>query len=98
MVYKTFKPFDYQMMHAAKATKRLGLTASPSFSGALAWPYVYPFPQRAPGLIETAFEELGKRWKPILDAFDDAGADVAYEIHPSEDIFDGATFEPFLTR
>src|SRR5271166_3927492 len=59
-----------QMMHAAKASKHLGLTAHPTFSGALAWPYVYPWPQRAPGLIETAFEELARRWKPILDAFD----------------------------
>ncbi len=85
-----------QMMLAAKASKRLGLKAHATFSGALAWPYVYPWPQRAPGLIETAFEELAKRWKPILDAFDDAGCDVAYEIHPGEDLFDGATFERFL--
>ena len=66
------------------------------FSGALAWPFVYPWPQRAPGLIETAFDELARRWRPILDAFDDAGVDVAYEIHPGEDVFDGATFERFL--
>ena len=83
-------------MLAAKASKRLGLKAHATFSGALAWPYVYPWPQRAPGLIETAFDELAKRWRPILDAFDDAGCDVAYEIHPGEDMFDGATFERFL--
>ena len=51
-----------------------------------------------PGLIETAFDELARRWKPILDAFDDAGVDVGYEIHPGEDVFDGATFEMFLER
>ena len=67
-----------QMLNAAKASKRLGLTAHASFSGALAWPFVYPWPQRAPGLIETAFAELARRWRPILDAFDDAGCDVAY--------------------
>jgi sugar phosphate isomerase/epimerase len=85
-----------QMLHAAKASQRLGLRACASFSGALAWPYAYPWPQRAPGLIETAFEELARRWRPILNAFDDAGCDVAFEIHPGEDIFDGATFERFL--
>jgi sugar phosphate isomerase/epimerase len=84
------------LMKAAKASKRLGLTAHPTFSGALAWPFVYPWPQRAPGLIETAFEELARRWKPILDAFDDAGCDVCYELHPGEDLFDGTTFERFL--
>ncbi len=85
-----------QMLMAAKASRRLGLNVSVSFSGALAWPYVYPWPQRPSGLVETAFEELGRRWKPILDAYEDAGCDVAYEIHPGEDIHDGATFERFL--
>jgi sugar phosphate isomerase/epimerase len=47
-------------------------------------------------LIETAFEELARRWRPILDAFDDAGVDLCYEIHPGEDLHDGATFEMFL--
>jgi len=85
-----------QLLNAAKASKRLGLTAHATFSGALAWPFVYPWPQRAPGLIETAFAELARRWTPILNAFDEAGCDVCYEIHPGEDIFDGATFERFL--
>ncbi|HVL73665.1 MAG TPA: sugar phosphate isomerase/epimerase [Beijerinckiaceae bacterium] len=85
-----------QMRLAAKASRRLGLDAHVTFSGALAWPYVYPWPPRAPGLIESAFEELGRRWRPILDAFDEVGVDVCYEIHPGEDIHDGATFERFV--
>lgn len=85
-----------QMKFAAKASKHMGLTASVTFSGALAFPYLYPWPQRPAGLIEEAFAELGKRWKPILDKYDDAGVDVGYEIHPGEDVFDGATFEMFL--
>jgi len=84
-----------QLKFAAKASKDLGLTAHPTFSGALAWPFVYPWPQRPQGLIETAFEELARRWQPILDAFDEAGVDVCYELHPGEDLFDGATFERF---
>ncbi|MBQ0824584.1 sugar phosphate isomerase/epimerase [Microvirga terrae] len=85
-----------QMLMAAKASKRLGLNASVTFPGALAWPFMYPWPQRPAGLVETAFEELGRRWKPILDAYEDAGCDVCYEIHPGEDIHDGATFERFV--
>jgi sugar phosphate isomerase/epimerase len=84
------------MRLAAQASRRLGLSAHVTFSGALAWPYVYPWPQRPAGLIETAFAELGRRWRPILDAFEEAGVDVAYEIHPGEDIHDGATFERFV--
>ncbi|NLQ18734.1 sugar phosphate isomerase/epimerase [Marinomonas sp. M1K-6] len=85
-----------QLKMAAKASKRLGLTAHATFSGALAWPYFYPWPQRPAGLVEEAFAELGRRWKPILDAFDEAGVDLCYEIHPGEDLHDGVTFERFL--
>jgi sugar phosphate isomerase/epimerase len=85
-----------QLKYAAQASRRLGLNAHVTFPGALAWPFMYPWPQRPAGLIETAFAELGKRWKPILDAYDEAGVDVCYEIHPGEDIHDGLTFERFL--
>ena len=46
----------------------------------------------------AAFDELARRWTPILNAFDAAGVDVCYEIHPGEDLFDGTTFEMFLER
>lgn len=85
-----------QVMHAAKASRNLGLDASVSFTGALAFPYLYPWPQRPAGMIEEAFGELAKRWKPILNAYDEQGVDMCYEIHPGEDVFDGATFEMFL--
>lgn len=87
-----------QMMLAAKASANMGFTEHVTFSGAFAWPYVYPWPQRPAGLVETAFAELGKRWRPILDAFDAVGVDVCYEIHPGEDLHDGITFEMFLAE
>lgn len=87
-----------QMMKAAVASRRLGLNAHASFSGALAWPYIYPWPQRPAGLVEDAFDELARRWKPILDVFDENGVDIGYEIHPGEDLHDGVTFEMFLER
>ena len=87
-----------QLMKAAKASQKLGLTDHVTFSGALAWPFVYPWPQRPAGLIDTAFDELARRWRPILDAFDTVGVNVCYEIHPGEDLHDGITFEMFLDR
>jgi sugar phosphate isomerase/epimerase len=87
---------EEQLRLAARASRRLGLAAHASFSGALAWPYVYPWPQRPAGLIETAFAELARRWRPLLDAFDEAGCDVCYELHPGEDLHDGDTYERFL--
>jgi len=87
-----------QLLNAAKASQKLGLTTSVSFSGSLAFPYLYPWPQRPAGLIEEAFEELARRWLPIMNAYDEAGVDIAFELHPGEDLFDGATFEMLLDR
>lgn len=85
-----------QLGLAARASRNLGLAAHATFSGALAWPYLYPWPQRPAGLVEDAFTELARRWRPILDTFEDHGVDLAYEIHPGEDLHDGVTFERFL--
>ena len=87
-----------QLKYAAKASQNLGLNAHASFSGALLWHTVYPWPQRPPGLVETGFAELARRWKPILDTFDECGVDVCYEIHPGEDLHDGVTYERFLAE
>lgn len=85
-----------QMKLAARASRNLGLDACVSFTGSLAFPYLYPWPQRPAGLVEEAFAELGRLWKPIHDAYDEQGVDLAFELHPGEDTFDGATFEMFL--
>ena len=85
-----------QVKKAARASRHLGLDTSVSFTGSLAFPFLYPWPQRPAGLIEEAFSELARRWRPILDAYDEQGVDIGYEIHPGEDVFDGATWEMFL--
>jgi sugar phosphate isomerase/epimerase len=85
-----------QVLWAAQASRNLGLAVSVTFSGALLWPYIYGFPPRPPGLVEGAFAELARRWTPILNAYEDAGVDLCYEVHPSEDIHDGDTWEMFL--
>ena len=87
-----------QLVYAAKASRRLGLAAHATFSGALAWPYVYPWPQRPAGLVEEAFAELGRRWRPILNEFDAEGVDLCYEVHAGEDLHDGISYERFLTE
>ncbi|QOG05737.1 sugar phosphate isomerase/epimerase [Aureimonas sp. OT7] len=87
-----------QLKQTLSAAANLGLPAIAAFSGALAWPYVYPWPQRPAGLIETAFDELAKRWRPILDHAEDVGVDICFEIHPGEDLHDGVSYEMFLER
>ena len=85
---KARQEWAVEQMHAGRQGLRAisASTAHVTFSGALAWPFLYPWPQRPAGLIETAFDELARRWRPILDAFDEAGVDVCYEIHPGEDL------------
>ena len=85
-----------QLKWAAMASQNLGLNAHATFSGALLWHCVYPWPQRPAGLVETGFKELAKRWLPILNEFDKCGVDVCYEIHPGEDLHDGVSYELFL--
>jgi sugar phosphate isomerase/epimerase len=87
-----------QLKYAAKASQNLGLNAHATFSGALLWHTVYPWPQRPAGLVETGFTELANRWKPILDEFDTCGVDLCYEIHPGEDLHDGESYELFLEK
>lgn len=85
-----------ELVAAAKASRRLGLTAHATFSGALLWHTLYPWPQRPAGLVEEGFRELAKRWRPVLDAFEENGVACCFEIHPGEDLHDGVTFERFL--
>ncbi|MER2509155.1 MAG: sugar phosphate isomerase/epimerase [Amaricoccus sp.] len=87
-----------QVKAALTASRNMGLSAMATFSGSLAWPYAYPWPQRPAGLVEAAFDELARRWAPILDHAEEMGVDVCYEIHPGEDLFDGTTYEMFLDR
>jgi len=87
-----------QLKYAAKASQNLGLNTHATFSGALLWPTIYPWPQRPENLVEEGFTELANRWLPILNEFDNCGVDVCYEIHPGEDLHDGITYEMFLEK
>lgn len=87
-----------QLLYAAKASQNLGLTAHATFSGSLLWHTVFPWPQRPEGIVDEGFQELAKRWLPILNAFDECGVDVCYEIHPGEDLHDGISYEMFLEK
>ena len=85
-----------QLVKAARASRRLGLDRHVSFPGSLLWPFLYLYPPRPTGLVEEGFAELARRWRPIVEAFDKAGVDLCFEVHPGEDIHDGASFELFL--
>jgi sugar phosphate isomerase/epimerase len=85
-----------ELIKSVKASANMGLKAVPVLSGGLAWHMIYPWPQRPAGLIDMAFKELYRRWKPVLDAAARYDKTIAFELHPGSDIYDGATFEMFL--
>ena len=87
-----------QLRKCVLASANMGLKNVPVLSGGLAWHLHYPWPQRPPGLIEEAFQELARRWRPLLDLAAEHGQVFGYELHPGSDIFDGATFEQFLDQ
>jgi len=85
-----------QVTHAVQASSRLGLSVHATFSGALLWPMMYPWPQRPAGLVEMGFRELADRWLPLLNTAEEHGVDLCYELHPGEDLHAGVTYERFL--
>jgi sugar phosphate isomerase/epimerase len=87
-----------ELIKVVKASANLGTKNISAMSGGFAWHTIYPWPQRPDGLIDEAFTELAKRWKPILDFADQNGITFGYELHPGSDLFDGATFEMFLEK
>ena len=87
-----------QLRKSILASANFGTTNISVLSGGLAWPYVYPWPQRSETLIDDAFNELAKRWMPLLDLAQDRGITFGFELHPGSDLFDGASFLKFLDK
>jgi len=78
------------------ASAFVGTTNISVLSGSLAWPFLYPWPQRSAGLIDEAFEEMAKRWLPVFNYAQEKGITFGFELHPGSDLFDGATYARFL--
>jgi len=87
-----------QLRLAILASANLGTENIPVLSGGFAWHLVYPWPQRPAGLVDEAFRELARLWRPLLDLAQQHGLVFTYELHPGSDLFDGATFEMFLEQ
>ena len=84
------------MIKTGEAAKRLGVKIVNGFTGSSIWHLLYSFPPVTPGMIDAGYKDFGKRWKPILDAYQKAGVKFALEVHPTEIAFDIATAERAL--
>lgn len=87
-----------ELEKAIRASANFGLKNISTLSGGLAWHTMYPWPQRPEGLVEEAFKELARRWLPLLHMAQDHGITFGYELHPGSDLFDGASYELFLSH
>jgi sugar phosphate isomerase/epimerase len=85
-----------ELKKCIRASVNLGLRNIPVLSGGFMWHMAYPWPQRPAGIVQEAFAELARRWRPLLDMAKDNGCVFGFELHPGSDVFDGATFEMFL--
>ena len=85
-----------EMTAVAQAAARLGVRTVTGFTGSAIWPLLYSFPPVPPAMIADGFSEFARRWRPILDAFAQAGVQFALEVHPTEIAFDTVTAERAL--
>jgi len=88
------------MMNMARAARRFFDAAPPAirkqirrvvvngFTGSSIWHLLYSFPPVLPGQIEAGFKDFAKRWRPILDVFEEQNVYFALEVHPTEIAFD----------
>ena len=86
-----------EMMNTARAAARLGVSVVNGFTGSSIWHLVYSFPPVSPEMIDAGYRDFAKRWRPILDAFREAGVRFALEVHPTEIAFDIASAERALS-
>ena len=89
-----------EMMNMARAARKFFDAAPPAvrkqirrvvvngFTGSSIWPLLYSFPPLLPGQIEAGFKDFAKRWKPILEVFEEQDVYFALEVHPTEIAFD----------
>lgn len=85
-----------EIIKTGQVAKRLGLDVVIGFTGSPIWHLLYSFPPVTKEMIDKGYEDFAKRWKPILDAYQDMGVKFALEVHPTEIAFDVASAERTL--
>lgn len=80
----------------AAMKKHLKRAVVNGFTGSSIWHLLYSFPPVAPGQIDKGYKDFAKRFKPILDVFEQEDVYFALEVHPTEIAFDIASAERAL--
>ena len=61
------------------------------FTGSSIWHSIYAFPPTSQAFWDAGFADFGKRFGPILEAFEKSNVNFALEVHPTEIAFDLAS-------
>ncbi len=61
------------------------------FTGSSIWHSIYAFPPTSQAYWDKGFADFGKRFGPILEAFDKVNVNFGLEVHPTEIAFDIAS-------
>lgn len=77
-----------ELILTAKAAKMLGVETVVGFTGSPIWHLLYAFPPVGESTIEDGYKEFARRFKPILDEYQNLGVRFALEVHPTEIAFD----------
>lgn len=80
-----------EMARTARAAANFGVPVVNGFTGSSIWHLLYGFPPVTTAMIDEGFRDFARRWKPILDVFDEVGVRFALEVHPTEIAFDTVT-------
>ena len=85
-----------EMKHTARAAARLGVSVVNGFTGSSIWHLLYSFPPVPQEMIDAGYRDFADRWRPLLDAFQEAKVRFALEVHPTEIAFDVSSAEAAL--
>ena len=85
-----------EMIKTGHAAKMLGVNTVVGFTGSPIWHLLYSYPPVPPEVISDGFKEVARRFKPILDSYQQIGVRFALEVHPTEIAFDIASAELLL--
>ena len=80
-----------EVKNTARAAKKFGVKVVNGFTGSAVWKNLYFFPPTNQEDINQGYADFARRWKPILDVFQDNGVKFGLEVHPTEIAYDIVT-------
>lgn len=85
-----------EMIKTGEAARMLGVNTVIGFTGSPIWHLLYSFPPISQEELQTGFDEVARRFTPILESYKEKGVKFALEVHPTEIAFDISSAQRML--